>query len=49
MKRWRWLGRRSPLMMSKWVLERLMDTLEKDLQEQGEGNLERETRGNGRT
>ncbi|KAK4695969.1 hypothetical protein P7C71_g1875, partial [Lecanoromycetidae sp. Uapishka_2] len=48
---WSWLGRRSPLMVAtdepKWVLERLMDALEKELKEQGEGNLERERRVNG--
>lgn len=51
-KQWSWLGRRSPLMMAtdepKWILERLMDALEKELKDQGEGNLEKEKKVNGR-
>lgn len=51
-KPWSWLGRRSPLMMAtdepKWVLERLMDALETELKEQGESNLEKAKRANGR-
>ena len=43
---WSWLGRRSPLMIStdepKWVLERLMDALERELKEQGGNNLAQE-------
>ena len=46
---WSWLGRRSPLISStdepKWVLEKLMGALEKELREQGEGNLEKERNG----
>ena len=40
---WSWLGRRSPLMTStdepQWVLERLMDVLERELKEQGGDTL----------
>ena len=43
---WSWLGRRSPLMTStdepKWVLERLMGALERELKEQGGNNLAQE-------
>lgn len=40
---WSWLGRRSPLLTTtdepQWVLERLMDALERELKEQGGKNL----------
>lgn len=48
---WSWLGRRSPLMAStdepKWVLERLMDALERELKEQGGKSLMQERSMNG--
>ena len=43
---WSWLGQRSPLMTAtdepKWVLNRLMGALEKELKEQGDVHFERE-------
>ncbi|CAF9942901.1 MAG: Potassium channel [Alectoria fallacina] len=46
LKPWSWLSQRSPLMTAvdepKWVLERLMQTLEQELRQEGEKNLEQE-------
>lgn len=43
LKPWSWLGQKSPLMVAvdepKWVLERLMQALERELKEEGEKNL----------
>ena len=43
-QKWSWLGRKSPLMVAqdepKWVLERLMDALERELQERGKQGIE---------
>ncbi|MCJ1402982.1 Potassium channel [Xylographa trunciseda] len=46
-KSWSWLGQNSPLMSGedepKWVLQRLMDLLEKDLKEEGDEHNDNET------
>ena len=48
---WSWLGRRSPLMTTtdepQWVLERLMDALERELKEQGGKTLVEEKKTDG--
>ena len=47
-KPWSWLGHGSPLMSGidepKWVLGRLMDTLEKELKAQGDASSDKSTR-----
>ncbi|MCJ1437511.1 Potassium channel [Xylographa pallens] len=46
-KSWSWLGQNSPLMSGedepKWVLQRLMDLLEKDLKDEGDEHNDNET------
>ena len=46
-KPWSWLGQGSPLMSGidepKWVLDRLMDTLERELKAQGDAHSDRST------
>ena len=46
LKPWSWLSQKSPLMIAvdepKWVLERLMQALERELKEEGEKNLAQE-------
>ena len=48
---WSWLGRRSPLMTNtdepQWVLERLMEALERELKEQGRKTLVEEKKTDG--
>ena len=47
-KSWSWLGKNSPLMCGedepKWVLQRLMDLLEKDLKEDGDEHNDQDTK-----
>ncbi len=49
LKPWSWLSQRSPLMTAvdepKWVLERLMQALERDLRQDGEKSLTQEKQG----
>lgn len=48
LKPWSWLGQKSPLMIAddepKWVLERLMQALERELKKEADKNLAQEER-----